>query len=150
MLELLLAQTLLDLACCEAMAREGRRVAAIRLRVGELSGVEPRALQAAFEARQARTACASAELTIVPVPAQWTCAECGREQPADAAGHCTIGFCVGCDSDRIILTAGMEIDLEHVEFAPPPPATESPAEFRPLPLAARASGEIAAAPPASW
>jgi hydrogenase nickel incorporation protein HypA/HybF len=114
--ELLFAQTLLDLVCCEAAAHRGERVQSIRLRVGELSGVEPRALVAAFEARKTGTACADSELVIETVAATWICAECGSEQPTDTAGHCELGFCGDCGCDRIVLVNGIEIDFAGVDY----------------------------------
>ncbi len=90
--ELGIAQNLVDLVSREVAGHPGARVIAVRLRVGELAGVEPEALGFAFDALKAETACAGAALVVEPVGAAW------------AGGE---------------LVAGTELDLMAIELEEP-------------------------------
>lgn len=90
--ELGIAQSLVDLVTREVAGRPGARVTAVKVKIGELSGVEPEALRFAFDALKAGTACAGAALVVEPVGAAW----------------------MGGD-----LVAGTELDLAAIEIAEP-------------------------------
>ncbi|MGA4645275.1 hydrogenase maturation nickel metallochaperone HypA [Limisphaera sp. 4302-co] len=76
----------------EARARGARRITALRLRVGTLSGVVPEALAFAFDLVTARTAAEGARLEVEQVPAVWWCRDCeqefGGDDPWPACPHC--------------------------------------------------------------
>ncbi len=63
-----LCLSLLALASEHLERSGGSRIVALRVRVGELSGVVPEALASAFPICAERTAAAGAELTLEPVP----------------------------------------------------------------------------------
>jgi hydrogenase nickel incorporation protein HypA/HybF len=108
-----IVESLLARAGAEAIARRGAKVTKLRVKIGELSGVEASLLSAAFETFRARTPCAGATLEIEPVPAVWSCRSCGR---AIAPGHRL--RCDGCGSPAR-LAQGDEIVLERIEMEVP-------------------------------
>lgn len=99
----------------EAQAREHRAQAVhgIRVRIGELAGVEPDLLASAFDLCRARTLCAEAELEVVPSPATWCCPECERPIERGAVLRCP-----SCDLPARML-GGDEILLERIEMEVP-------------------------------
>jgi hydrogenase nickel incorporation protein HypA/HybF len=80
--ELSLLEALRDQALAAARAEGVRRIAAIRLRVGELAGVEVEALRFAFPLVMAGTIAAAAELAIELELATCHCAVCDAPFPA--------------------------------------------------------------------
>lgn len=94
----------------EARARHATAIHRLRVRVGELSGVETELLASAYELFRERTLCAAAELEIVPVAARWECPDCGGEI---ARGE--ILACPGCRRPAR-LAEGQEILLERIEM----------------------------------
>ncbi len=105
-----LVQALVDRVEREAAARSARAVTRLRLRVGELAGVERELFTLAYETYRERTICARAELEIVDVPARWSCPECG-ESPAPGA----VLRCPRCDRPAR-LVEGDGIVLERIEM----------------------------------
>jgi hydrogenase nickel incorporation protein HypA/HybF len=94
----------------EARARSAISVRRVRLRIGELSGVEPELLASAYEIFRERTVCEKAELSIERVAAEWQCAECGGAGTASGIRRC--GRCGG----SLTLTRGDEIILQQIEM----------------------------------
>jgi hydrogenase nickel incorporation protein HypA/HybF len=76
--------SLLDQVADEAVRHQAQAVRSVRVRVGELSGVEPELIRSAFEIARAGTVCEAAELDLVVVEARWACPRCGKdlEQPS--------------------------------------------------------------------
>ena len=97
----------------EAESRGATAVHQIRVRIGELSGVEPELLASAYELFRERSVCAAAELEIVPAPARWACPECG--------GTIESGMILRCPACSIParLTDGGEILLERIDMEVP-------------------------------
>ena len=62
----------------EARKHSEPRVLGVRVRVGELAGVETDLLRTAWELFREGTVCAGAELVVVPEPARWGCPGCGE------------------------------------------------------------------------
>jgi hydrogenase nickel incorporation protein HypA/HybF len=62
----------------EAAAHRALAVHRVRVRIGELSGVEPDLLESAFGIVRTGTICARAALDIERVPARWECSACRR------------------------------------------------------------------------
>jgi len=52
------------------------RVLQVRIRVGELAGVDPTLLRTAWELFREGTCCARAELDVMTEPARWACPTC--------------------------------------------------------------------------
>ncbi|HUN80305.1 MAG TPA: hydrogenase maturation nickel metallochaperone HypA [Phycisphaerae bacterium] len=61
------------------LARDHRasRVTRVRVRIGELAGVESELFRFAFDALSPQTICDGAGLEILPEPVQWNCEYCG-------------------------------------------------------------------------
>ena len=117
-----------ELAVCQALLTEVQRTAAgaaagpvvrIVLRLGPLSGVEPRLLARAFEFARIGSVAADAELCIEPTAVQVECTLCHRV--SEAAPNRLI--CGHCGAWHTRLVAGDELLLQRVEFraAPAPP-----------------------------
>jgi hydrogenase nickel incorporation protein HypA/HybF len=64
----------------EQEARKHRALAvhALKVRVGELAGVDPELFQTAYETFRAGTICERAPLTVTRVIATWSCPTCRR------------------------------------------------------------------------
>lgn len=105
-----IVRALLDRVEQEARDRGATAVHRLRVRLGELSGVEPDLLATAYRTFRERTRCADAELDLVPVAAAWGCPRCGR---AIAPG-CFLR-CPEC-AVPARLSAGDEIVLERIEM----------------------------------
>ncbi len=63
----------------EARRREATAIHALRVSLGELSGVDPELFRTAYETFRGGTLCAGAELELWVVPATWSCPRCGVE-----------------------------------------------------------------------
>ena len=112
--ELSIVEALLDRVAAEAARHRATAVSRLRLRIGELSGVEPDLLATAFAmARQTSTLCAAAELEIVPEAVEWSCPRCER-----AIERGAILACPTCGSPAR-LSGGGEILLERIEMEVP-------------------------------
>jgi hydrogenase nickel incorporation protein HypA/HybF len=99
----------------EEIARERGAVAVrgLLVRIGELSGVETVLLETAYKTFRERTICENADLTILPVPARWTCSRCDQ-----AIARGSVLRCPRCgvparlaEGDEIVL------DRVHLEVA---------------------------------
>jgi len=101
---------LLDRVEKEAKAHGASTVSRIRVRIGELSGVERDLLESAYELARQRTVCADAVLDLVPVSPRWVCRVC--ETPIRNGG---ILRCSTCDAPAH-LAEGDEILLERIEM----------------------------------
>jgi hydrogenase nickel incorporation protein HypA/HybF len=105
-----LVQALLQLVEEEARSRHAHAVSLVRVRIGELAGVERELFALAYQTFRERTLCERAELEIVPVAARWACPHCGAAPAAGAALRCT-----SCALPAR-LVEGDEILLERVEL----------------------------------
>lgn len=105
-----IVRALLDRVEAEAQSRGASAVHHVRVRIGELSGVEPELLRSAYELCSERSLCAGADLEIVPVPARWVCGECGEPVPRGR-----ILRCPACGRPAR-LEGGDEILLERIEL----------------------------------
>ena len=105
--------SLMERVQAEAAAHGAVAVHRLRLRLGEMSGVEAALLAAAYEIFRERSICAGAELEIVPVAARWGCPSCGTALAPGGALRC--GECGG----PARLEAGDEIVLDRIEMEVP-------------------------------
>jgi hydrogenase nickel incorporation protein HypA/HybF len=97
----------------EAVARGALAVHRVRVRLGELSGVEPDLLDSAFAIVKAGTICEGAALEIERVAARWECSGC--RLPLDAGERLR---CAACGAPAT-LAAGDEILLGQIELEVP-------------------------------
>ncbi|MFJ1705630.1 hydrogenase maturation nickel metallochaperone HypA [Kitasatospora sp. NPDC088346] len=113
--EMSIALAIVDQVTARAEARAGSTAERVRLRVGELAGVVPQALQFGFDLVCEGTPLAGAELQIDPVPALAECGPCGTGwspgMPPDLV-------CPTCGSgDGTELVAGRELQITAVHWA---------------------------------
>ena len=104
---------LLERVEAEAESRRATAVHRIRVRVGELAGVEPDLFASAFELCREQGICAGADLEIVPAETCWKCPACG--------GRIAPGAILQCPDCALParLESGDEILLERIEMEVP-------------------------------
>ncbi|MGW0997820.1 hydrogenase maturation nickel metallochaperone HypA [Streptomyces sp. NPDC002523] len=113
--ELSIATAIVEQAEEIARADGAGDVASVTVRVGELAGVVPDALQFAFDVARDGTALTAARLVVEQVPAQAWCAECAEEF---AVGMPPFFWCPRCDLPSQDLRSGRELEITGVEPAP--------------------------------
>jgi hydrogenase nickel incorporation protein HypA/HybF len=105
--ELAVTQMIIEAVTSHAGAAQ---VSCVRLRVGVLSGVVPRALQFCFEIVAAGTTLQGAELVVVEQLGVGHCGACDTSfHLADLVLLCP------CGSVDVIVTAGRELTIESIE-----------------------------------
>ena len=108
--EFSIARALLSRIDDEVGKHQATAVHRIRVRVGELSGVEMDLLESAFDLLRPGTSCDRSELELVRVPVVWNCPDCGAAIEPNGVLRCA--ECGG--SAR--LASGDEILLERIEM----------------------------------
>jgi hydrogenase nickel insertion protein HypA len=103
-----IVESLLDRVAETARDYAEPRVTEVRVRIGELSGIEITLLRKAFDAFRERTLCRDAALVIETAPARWACPRCGGDV---ASSGCL--RCLRCDRPAR-LVEGDEIVLERI------------------------------------
>ena len=95
-------------------ARDGaRRIDKLSLRVGPLAGVEPSALQFAFDIVTQDTLAAGARLEIIDSPIRCYCSSCCREFTP-----LTLGYeCPRCHTWSATVLQGQELELASLEVS---------------------------------
>lgn len=102
--ELSLAMRIVEIACERARAAGARRINAVEVEVGALSGVMAEALAFCFEAA-AQGPAAGARLLIREVEGRAACRACGREFSTDSL----LSPCPGCGEYAAELLSGREL-----------------------------------------
>ncbi|WP_171113911.1 hydrogenase maturation nickel metallochaperone HypA [Streptomyces sp. Z423-1] len=110
--ELSIATAIVDRAAELARADGTDAVAAVTVRVGELSGVVPDALDFAFEVARDGTALSDARLVVEAVPARAWCEPCAAEFPV---GMPPFFWCPACDRPSTTLRSGRELEICRIE-----------------------------------
>ena len=106
--ELSVASAVIDTATRHA---EGRRVTAVKLRVGHLRQVVPDSLAFYFEHVAVGTLCEGARLEQELVPARLVCDACDHEwELAQAVLRCPL-----CEAGSVRITSGDELSVESIE-----------------------------------
>ena len=106
-----IAQSILDIAVEAARSHQAARVTGVKVRIGQITGVDPEALAFGFTALSAGTIAQGASLTIETVPASGCCRECRHEFSFTVQRF----FCPECGSAGIEILSGRELQVEHVE-----------------------------------
>jgi hydrogenase nickel incorporation protein HypA/HybF len=109
--ELSIAQAIIDQAQ-DIATREQGRVSAVTVTIGSLSGVDPDALDQAFEIASEETALSGARLVIEKVPARIMCHSCNRESSPDFLSP----TCLNCGSCDFEIVAGRELIIKSVDL----------------------------------
>lgn len=87
------------------------RLKGLKIRVGELTAVEPEALRFCFEVCTRGTAMEGAALDIEEVPFMGRCSECGKEFRLE-------GYflpCPGCEGPGVEKISGSELEIVSME-----------------------------------
>ncbi|HTM23765.1 MAG TPA: hydrogenase maturation nickel metallochaperone HypA [Vicinamibacterales bacterium] len=108
-----IVQALYDTVVAQAAANRAVSVHGLRVRIGELSGVDPGLLDTAWRTFRERTLCAAAPLEVEMVSARWRCSQCGGE--IARGGILTCGSCGGAAR----LEQGDEILLDRIVMEVP-------------------------------
>lgn len=106
--ELSIAQGIVDI--CQQHA-DGRRVLAVTLEIGTLSGVVPEALEFCFEASTNGTLLEGARLDIDRVDAIGFCRGCDRTVPIDSY----FDTCPACGASPLEVRSGEELRVKDLE-----------------------------------
>jgi hydrogenase nickel incorporation protein HypA/HybF len=107
--EIGLCEGLVDLIGRQA---EGRRVTAVKVRIGARHAVLDEAFDQAFAVVAGGTAAEGARLDLVVTPVTVLCRGCGRVSDS----HDVLTECSGCGGDDIELRGGDELVLESITF----------------------------------
>ena len=83
-----IVQALLDRVAEAASGYPEPRVLEVRVRIGELAGVETALLRKAYDAFREPTLCRDAALVIETAPARWACPRCGADVAAGGVLRC--------------------------------------------------------------
>jgi hydrogenase nickel incorporation protein HypA/HybF len=113
--ELALANSVLEAVQAEAAKRPGARLRQVGLRVGELAGVDPEALQFAFTVLVQGTDLEPLAIEIQTCPRRQRCPQCGQEFVVIASSL----VCPRCGQARTKLCGGDELDLVYLEVDEP-------------------------------
>jgi len=105
-----IVQALLERVQEQADIHGASAVHSLRVKIGELSGVEVELLQSAFELFRERSICDGAKLEVIPVAACWKCPDCQRTMRRGEVLRC-----VDC-AQPAQLVEGDEIVLERLEL----------------------------------
>jgi len=110
--EVSIMQSTLEIALEHAAARHARRITALHLRIGALSGVVNEALEFAFDVVTAGTLAQGARLVIDSIPVACYCEACGVEfHPPDPFHECPT-----CGRPSARMLHGREMDLVSIEI----------------------------------
>jgi hydrogenase nickel incorporation protein HypA/HybF len=72
-----IVQSLYDAVTAQAHANHAKSVHSLRVRIGEMSGVDPGLLDTAWKTFRVKTLCEDAVLDVAIVAAEWECTRCG-------------------------------------------------------------------------
>lgn len=118
--ELSIALELWRACAAESGARGGLRIRSVRIAVGELASVDPRALEYAWNDVGASAGVIAPELRVEWCPARQVCARCGalaERQPGS-----WLRLCPACEQPLRVEGGGeldlLEIDFEELQGAP--------------------------------
>jgi hydrogenase nickel incorporation protein HypA/HybF len=84
-----IVQSLYDAVAAQAAARGATSIHGLRVRIGEMSGVDPGLLETAWKTFRVRTICDSALLDMEIVPAEWRCSLCCAPIARGSVLRCT-------------------------------------------------------------
>jgi hydrogenase nickel incorporation protein HypA/HybF len=111
--ELPVTQAILDTALNAAQQAGARRILAIDLVVGELSGIVDDSVQFYFDILSQGTLAQGAMLRFQRQPAQARCLDCGHSYPAAPP---LAPFCPACGGARVQVSGGRQFFLESIEI----------------------------------
>jgi hydrogenase nickel incorporation protein HypA/HybF len=107
-----LVMSLIERVESEAKLRSAKAVRRVKIRVGELSGVEAELLSSAFEIARTGTLCESTTLDVTREPARWACPSCDRTLEPETSlccANCGVAGQLAAGGD--LLFEQMEIEV---------------------------------------
>jgi hydrogenase nickel incorporation protein HypA/HybF len=111
--EMALTESIVEIAVEAAKNQGADKVTRVFVEIGELSCVEPEALQFCFAAVAAGTLAEGASLEIERIAGAGWCADCKKLVPlADR-----FGLCPDCGGQSVRMTAGGELKVREMEIA---------------------------------
>jgi len=111
--EMGIASTILDAVAAEAKKRPGARLVSVGLRIGEVSGVSPEALEFCFQCLVKDTDLEPLGLEIERSPRRHRCPKCARE--FDVVDYDPT--CPDCGEFSTSLISGEEMEIVYLEVA---------------------------------
>jgi len=111
--EMALMQSVREIVDGAARANGAARVTVVRLKIGALAAVDPRALQFAFDVVMRGGPAERAALEILSVPGAAWCWDCARTV---APGAAEFG-CPECGGYRLEITGGTEMQVHEIDLA---------------------------------
>jgi hydrogenase nickel incorporation protein HypA/HybF len=95
----------------QAVAHKFSRVKTLWLEIGELSSVDPEALQFCFDAIRVGTLAEHARMEIIRVPGQALCMDCGKQV------HLVERYasCPECGGEKLQVCGGDEMRIKELE-----------------------------------
>jgi hydrogenase nickel incorporation protein HypA/HybF len=109
--ELTIATEIIRLLEAHRQERGFVRVNVVRLRAGALAGIQPHALQFAFEIAREGSCAAQARLQIDQEPMTLRCRQCNTVRPAEAGTQ----TCQHCGSNELALEGQDGLDVVSIE-----------------------------------
>jgi hydrogenase nickel incorporation protein HypA/HybF len=109
--EMSLAESVAEILCEEGRKQGFSRVKTVWLEIGELSGVEPHAMEFCFDATTRGTLAEGAKLEIVCAPGQGWCLDCEKTVPLSER----FGACPECGQYHVQMTGGDEMRVRELE-----------------------------------
>ena len=109
--EISIAMCILGIIRGEMKRRSLKRLKSVRVRVGELTAVDPEALRFSFDACTKGTGLRGAEILIEEVPLMGRCRGCGREFRVEGFRN-VCAFCGGNSTERV---SGDELEVVSME-----------------------------------
>ena len=110
--ELSLAQDMVTTVTRLAAEHHATRVAAVRLKLGDFTHVDPETLTFAFEVACRGTPLAGCRLDIERLPTRLRCPACGWEGSAGPEEH----LCPGCGHLGFTVLQGRELQLDSMDI----------------------------------
>ena len=109
--EIGIMQSALDIAEQQALAAGAKSIHEVRLRIGQMTGVVPEALEHAFAVLKDGTMAQEARLVVDYVPAICWCSECQREFESQGL-FC---LCPQCKTPSSDVRRGRELEIVSLE-----------------------------------
>ncbi len=109
--ELSIANAILDAVHQEAEKHPGARVTKVAVRIGELAGIDPEALDFSFSALVKGSDLEPLALEIEPLPRRHRCRQCGETFAVSDARLA----CPSCGSAESVMVSGDEMELAYME-----------------------------------
>lgn len=111
--ELSVTQSILDIASRHAQKAGARRILAINLVIGELTGLVDESIQFYFDFMSQDTLAQGARLNFEHVAARLRCSVCGGEYPPPVS---RVWACPHCDAWGGEIIAGREFSVASIEI----------------------------------